>query len=81
MYKLVDFINEESSLINHDKNIDAFKFISSTHNVPLILQETVGDNVPLTPDPLEKYKLARDLSHEGIDWHVSLSNDTLNLIK
>ncbi len=77
---LVDFINEESSIINHDKNIDAIKFISSTHNVPLILQETVGDNVPLTPDPLEKYKLARDLSHEGIDWHVSLSNDTLNLI-
>ena len=76
--ELVDFINEESSIINHDKNIDAIKFISSTHNVPLIIQETVGDNVPLTPDYLENYKLARDLSHPGIDFHANLSNDTLN---
>ena len=76
--ELVDFINEESSIINHDKNIDAIKFISSTHNAPLILQESVGDNVPLTPDLLENYKLARDLTHPGIGYHASLSNDTLN---
>lgn len=77
---LVDFINEESSIINHDKNIDAIKFISSTHNIPLIIQETTGDEVPSGPDPLEKYKLARDLMHPGIEFHASLINDTLNLM-
>jgi hypothetical protein len=79
---LVDYIlaSEKNSVINYEKNIDAIKFISDSYKIPLILQDTQSNNTPSIVDPLEKYKLARDLSHPGIDYHACVSNDFLNLM-
>ena len=79
---LVDYIlaSEKNSIINYEKNIDAIKYISDSHKIPLIILDYESDDVPSVADPFEKYKLARDLSHPGIDFHKHLSDDMVHAI-
>ena len=79
---LVNYIlaSETNSIINHEKNINAIKYISSSHKIPLMLLDSEDSDVPSVCDPLEKYELARDLSHPGINFHRLISNDFLRKV-
>jgi len=77
---LKELASEKNSVINHEKNIDAIKFISNSYKIPLILLDSDDPNVPSVAAPLERLKKARDLEHPGIEYHVNISNDFLRII-
>ena len=45
-----------------------------------MLLDSEDSDVPSVCDPLEKYELARDLSHPGINFHRLISNDFLRKV-